>query len=558
MTVLGSGPIPARVMIVGEAPGVEEERHHLPFVGPSGAELNRMLGEAGITRAECYVTNLSKERPPRNDISLWMRKSLKFTSKPTKEDEKKRAAGVEPRNFVRFRNQLVHPFIEDGFALLKKEIDLVRPQIIITVGNSSMWALTGKWGITKWRGSMLYADLAGAPKLIPTYHPAAILRQWDWRAIGVNDLRRAARFRDGTPFPAKDYRFVLRPSYDQAKGVLLTLLYRLDNWPEPLRLSFDIETRAGHIACAGISWSYLDAICLPFMCVERGEGYWSLAEESHLVSLLCRILTHPNVQVVGQNIIYDSQYTWKWWHFVPRVAQDTMISQHSIFSDMPKSLAFQASMYADHYVFWKDEGKDWEKNMREEELWHYNCLDCVYTDEVGQVELETVKKLSLQPVHDFQQAMFWPVLQAMQRGVRIDTRRRDELILEVQGEIARRETFIQFLLGHPLNPDSPKQMHSVFYTDFSLPKQLKRGKPGEPSRPTLDDDALNKLARLEPLIRPLVNAILDIRTLRKFLSNFLCRPLDSDGRMRCSFNIGGSASGKSAPRTYRLRSEERR
>lgn len=552
-----SGPAGARIMIVGEAPGAEEERQLAPFVGASGMELNRMLADAGITRSECFLTNLCKERPPRNDITLWFRKSLKFSSKPTKEDEKKRAAGIEPREFVHLRNMLVSPKVLAGFELLRKEIALVNPSIIIAVGNSSMWALTGKWGIVKWRGSMLHSDYDGTHKqVIPTYHPAAVLRQWSWRAIAVNDLRRAGRFRNGATYSPPPYRFMLRPSYSDAEHLLIRLIGLAATQLSPLRLSFDIETRKGHIACAGISWTPLDAICIPFMCAERKEGYWDLGQEARIVQLLSQLLTHENVRVVGQFITYDSQYTWRWWHFVPRVEQDSMISHHSMFSDMPKSLAFQASMYCPYYVFWKDEGKDWEKHMREEELWHYNCLDCVYTDEVGRIELETVKKMGLQNVHEFQQSLFWPVLQAMQRGVRIDTRRRDEMILEVQVEISRREQFIHELLGHPLNPDSPLQMHALFYQDFGMPVQMKRGKPGEPSKPTLEEEALTHLAQIEPLLKPLINAILDIRTLRKFLSNFLYRPLSWDGRMRCSFNIGGSEGGKSAPKTYRLSSSE--
>jgi uracil-DNA glycosylase/DNA polymerase I-like protein with 3'-5' exonuclease and polymerase domains len=562
--VPSSGPPNAKVMVVGEAPGEMEERQLAPFVGASGMELNRMLNEAGLLRSQCFLTNLCKYRPPRNKFDFWLRKSPRFPKKPSKEDEARRAAGIEPKTFVCLRDMLVDPRVAEGFEELKKEISLVHPEIIITVGGPSTWALTGRWGITKWRGSMLWTDLdSGQPptKVIPTYHPAAILRQWDWRAIAVNDLRRAARFRNGAAYPTPDYRFILRPSYSQVEDVLRSLIGRASVRSEPLRVSFDIETRAGHIACAGISWSPTDALCIPFMCLERREGYWDLEQESGIVQQLSRLLTHPNVRVVGQNILYDSQYTWRWWHFVPKVDQDTMISQHSIFSDMPKSLAFQASMYANYYVFWKDEGKDWEKDMREDQLWHYNCLDCVYTEEVGRVELETVRQLGLQPVHDFQQAMFWPVLQAMQRGIRIDRRRRDELILEVQVEIQRRQNFIDFILrysdlGFSFNVDSPKQMHDLFYSKLNMPVQWKRGKPGEPQRPTLEDEALDKLSRLEPLLRPLVNSIRDIRTLSKFLSNFLLRPLDTDGRMRCAFNIGGSAGGKSAPKTYRLSSSE--
>lgn len=192
----------------------------------------------------------------------------------------------------------------------------------------------------------------------------------------------------------------------------------------------------------------------------------------------------------------------------------------------------------------------------EKVLWHYNCLDCVYTYEVAESEQQTIKSLHLEHVNAFQQSMFWPVLRAMQLGVRIDAKRRGELILEVEEELAKRSQFLTDVLGHTLNPDSPKQMHTLFYQDLRLPVQMTRAAKGRPARPTLDDDALQKLGRIEPLVQPIVNAIADYRTLGKFLSNFLCRPLSEDGRMRCSFNIGGSESGKSAPKTYRLSSSE--
>jgi DNA polymerase-1 len=144
----------------------------------------------------------------------------------------------------------------------------------------------------------------------------------------------------------------------------------------------------------------------------------------------------------------------------------------------------------------------------------------------------------------------------MQRGVRIDSKRRNELTMEVMEEVARRERFLADVLGHPINPDSPKQMQALFYQDLKLPVQMTRASKGKPARPTLDDDSLQKLAKIEPLVKPIINAIADYRTLGKFLSNFLCRPLSEDGRMRCSYNIGGSASGKSAPKTYRLSSSE--
>lgn len=556
-----SGPIPAKILIVGEAPGADEEVLGQPFVGTSGQELNRMLQEAGISRSEVFVTNLCRVRPPNNDISAFIAKAKKDIT----------------RGHIPLRDKWVLPVIKEGYELLLKEINIVKPSVIIALGNTPLWALTGHWGITKWRGSTLQTTSSDFT-IVPTYHPTAVLRQWDWRAIAVQDLRRAARIRDhGQPIRPK-WRFIIRPTYDQVVSTLNDLQIRATARPG-FRLSFDLETRNGHIACAGISWSYLEGISIPFMCTERAKGYWSEAEECDIIDRIRRLLTHSNVQivsdsleqpgmkslpacsktgvqVVGQNIIYDAQYTWRHWHFVPNISQDTMISGHCIFSDMPKNLAFLASMNCKYYVYWKDEGKNWREGMKEDELWFYNCEDCTYTDEVGQVQLATIKKMGLEEVHATQQALLWPVLRAMQLGVKIDLEKRAELTREVQEQVTIREQFLEAVLGHKLNPRSPKQMMNLFYDDLKQPIQFKRGKKGEPSRPSLDDEALQHLAKREPLLRPLISAISDIRTLGIFLSGFLEKELDEDNRMRCSYNIGGSESGKSAPKTYRLSSSE--
>ena len=530
------GPIPAPIMIVGEAPGEEEIRTGKPFMGAAGAELNKLLAEAGIARGQCFVTNVVRERPPKNDINAFIPQTKKEITS----------------DCVEINSRMVRPPVVRGIKLLNLEIASVKPNVIIALGNTPLWALTGASGISKWRGSMLYAN---GVKLIPTFHPAAVLRQWDLRAITLQDLRRAARFRSGAAFPLPGWQFTLRPTYEQVLLILSQLQNRLDSG-ERLRLSFDLETRAGHIACAGISWDRVHGLCIPFMQVTTPAGYWSEDQEAVIVFRLARVLCSQNARVVGQNLLYDAQYTWRHWRFVPNVVQDTMVSEHSLFSSQPKALAFIASKYCDYYVYWKDEGKTWGQTMNEDQLWAYNCQDCVYTDEAGLAQLSAARKLGLEKVHDQQQKLFWPVLTAMLRGMRIDIKRRDELIKDLHFEIMRRQDFLLNVLGHPINPDSPKQLHTLFYQDLKLPVQLKRGKKGAPSKPTLDDEALNKLAKIEPFVKPIVNAILDIRTFRKFLSNVLERPLDADGRMRCSFNIGGSESGKSAPKTFRLSSSE--
>jgi len=524
-----AGPIPARVMIVGEAPGAEEERYGEPFVGYSGKELTKMLHEAGINRSQCFVTNVARERPYENDIEQF----IAFKKKD-------RTSEHAP-----LKNLWVKRPIHEGFSQLRQEIGMVKPNIIIALGNVPLWALTGQWGIMKWRGSMMYTDdfTGHNAKVIPAIHPAAVLRQWELRAITVQDLRRAARFQNGDPYPRPAWRFTTRPNFETVRSILTELHLSLDH--QPVELSFDLETRSGHIACAGISWTPLDGLCIPFMCVENPDGYWLPEEEAHIVWLLRKVLTHPNAQVVGQNLLYDSQYTYRYWLFIPRVKQDSMISFHTAYLGLPKRLDYQASMLCDYYRYWKDDGKNWDPKMGEDQLWVYNLEDCVRTAEVASKELHIIKSYNLEEPHAFMQSMFHPVLQTMIRGVRIDKKGRGAMAMELMEAMTAREQYFLNVLGHTLNPRSPKQMQGLFYEDLKLPVIRKR----KTGNPTLDDDALDKLAKKEPIVRPLIKAIREYRSLGVFLSTFVEAPLDHDDRMRCSYNLCGTE-------TLRLSSSE--
>jgi DNA polymerase len=537
----GVGPPNARIMLVGEAYGEHEEIAGEPFVGASGQELNRMLHDAGIMRSECFITNLVNARPPENDITAWIPKTKREITSA----------------HIQLHNRKVLPIVAAGYKNLLMEIEAVKPKVILALGNYAMWALAqhivgDPKGINNWRGSIL--EFRGIP-LIPSIHPVNVLDQYYLRRALVADYKSAKRFADGKPPVKPQWNFILRPTFDQAMKKLQELFHGLSTgryeW-----IDFDIETRAGHIACVGLSWSLTEAICIPFMCLESYDGYWSEHEEGYIVWWLYRVLTHPNVKVRWQNGLYDAQYTYKHWHFVPRGAQDTMISWHAIFSDLPKALHYQASLLCDYYIYWKDEGKRWEPKMGEEQLWSYNGTDCVRTREVGEHELRIAEELGLKQVHDWQQKMFWPVLQAMQRGVAIHEENRKRLAREVDEELERRHSFLRDVVGHPINPRSPKQMMALFYDDLQQQVVMKRAKKRQPSRPTCDDEALQKIGAREPLLLPLTNAIADIRTLEKFKSDFINARRSDDGRMRCSYNIGGSESGKSAPKTFRLSSSE--
>lgn len=531
--VPGEGPAPAAIMIVGEAPGAEEELHGKPFVGQSGTQLSTMLAEVGVARNSVFVTNVCRFRPPSNDIEKFLFRG-------------KRPPGPEYTKANESGTVWSTSEIQLGLTSLRKELTLVRPNVVVAFGNVALWALTGKWGITDWRGSELRAQdhFEHRPKVIPTYHPAAVLRQWSWRSTVVSDLRRAKANGDSLDYEPLSWEFRTRPTFEQAIAWLEELYRRLESGPTII--SFDLETRHGHIACAGFAWSESAAFCIPFMAVGSGDGYFPSGElEYRVIDWIRRVLTHRNARVVGQNLLYDAQYTWRWWLFVPRIAQDTMISHHTAFVELPKALDYQASIYCKRYVFWKNDGKNWDPKVGEQQLWTYNCEDAARTFEVATATAKAVESLGLQAPHTFQQKMLWPVLRAMQTGVRIDTSIRDEIATELIEEIGKRERFLAHVLGHPINPRSGPQMAALFYGDFKVKPIINRAT----GRPTLNDEALQRISRSEPILRPIISAISDIRTLGVFLNTFVRAPLDADGRMRCSYNVCGTL-------TFRLSSSE--
>lgn len=182
-------------------------------------------------------------------------------------------------------------------------------------------------------------------------------------------------------------------------------------------------------------------------------------------------------------------------------------------------------------------------------LWQYNCLDCVRTRECGETSLNNLKMMGLDKQDAFQQKMFWPVLHAMIRGVKVDKTRRAAFAMELMEEMSTREEWFKDILGHTLNPRSHPQMTKLFYTDLNQRPIYGKAKPGQPKGLTCDDEALHLLGLREPLLKPLLNKIAEYRSIGVFLSTFVMAPLDIDERARCSYNLCGTE-------TLRLSSSE--
>jgi DNA polymerase len=139
--VFGSGNADADLMFIGEAPGAEEDRQGLPFVGRAGQLLTQLLGEVGLRREDVFIANILKSRPPGN-------------RDPQPEE------------------------IEACWPYLERQIQLIEPRVIATLGNFATKKITSsQTGITRVSGIPQVHELGGRTVFVlPLFHPAAALR----------------------------------------------------------------------------------------------------------------------------------------------------------------------------------------------------------------------------------------------------------------------------------------------------------------------------------------------------------------------------------------------
>jgi DNA polymerase len=149
--LFGDGSNDARLMFIGEAPGYEEDKMELPFVGASGQLLTRMIESMGLSRNDVYIANILKCRPTEN------------------------------------RNPLPEE-INACYPILERQISTIAPEVICTLGSFATQAILGdSRGITRLRGR--FHEYRGI-KVMPTFHPAYLLRNPASKREAWEDLKK--------------------------------------------------------------------------------------------------------------------------------------------------------------------------------------------------------------------------------------------------------------------------------------------------------------------------------------------------------------------------------
>lgn len=345
----------ASTWLVGEAPGEKEDAKGLPFVGPSGYLLDQMLKEAGFPQSEVCFTNPYKTRPPDNKMDRLAEYGIPY-------------------------NLFHEQFFE--------ELNNYKPSLIVTCGKTGTQLLCPetkpskksnkndeKSGFGNWRGSLLISPFLNWPHyVVPMYHPAYVLRNYEEREICTFILQRTfeewqylARSRALRPLPSRG--IITNPSYEDCYAFLARCL----SSPNPISIDIELLKRKVPYTIS-FAMSPYEAISLSF---------WNYPTKS-----LCTLWRMMNEilrakRIIGQNFTTFDAHWLRAMGFNVSISniEDTLIRHHILWPELPHKLQFQTMQYT-REPYYKDEGKGWSLKEGLDRLMKYNCKDTLVTYEI--------------------------------------------------------------------------------------------------------------------------------------------------------------------------------
>lgn len=509
-----SGPVGAKLLIIGEAPGEDEDRSGIPFYGKSGDILNTMLSDAGISRDECRVTNILNYRPFKNKFQIALRDH--------------------------------YDKIEEGIREINDYITKYPPNLILTLGNNSFHLfLNDPSSLARKRGYIVkYKGI----KTLSTYHPASVLYSPEEYAVLDLDIRKAvyeSKFWE-LRITNRDY-YIIEDTFDCQNAI--------DEISKHKRLSIDIEsTRAKvDIICVGIA---IDTHkCFVFV--------WNPTTFAFLKSILEDnyhefILHNGNFdcEVLGINGIQ-----------VANIKHDTMVLAHVLFPELPRSLEFLTSIYSDEPYYKKagrgeipEDTKIWGEKTNKKDVYIYNAKDCCVTFECAE-QMLTELTPDLLPTYEFEMNALPMARNIGSNGMLVDVSR----LKEMENSLLSRWYMLQFMVNtyfqDSVNIASPKQLCRAIYEKMELPVRLKKKFDDDAiSTPTADKEAIaasvafvkgkmidsitSKTKDKWELKLTILRYISEIKSIQKMLSSYIRIQLSPENRIRSTYKVTATETGR--------------
>jgi DNA polymerase-1 len=511
-SVPGTGPTNAELAIVGEAPGVEEEKYGLPFVGRSGQLLTSLLQKVGIDRSKCFITNVVACRPA---------------------DEN--GNNVAPSADV----------IKACSIRLDQELFGVKPRIVLLLGNVAVKRFLGN------RRNLQNSE--GVPFkqngtiFVPTYHPAALLRDPSKTKVVEQTLKRVVEWLKTDPYnwSFENYKIL----FDKDEIIrCIKLLGQKPLW------SCDIETSDILYESVIFTIAFSSGDLTFGFPIRKPDGslYWSDSDLCQIADHLKRLFSNESKKIF-HNAMFDLMYLKKEFGVECRnLYGDTMVIAH-LLDETARKYGLKSIVwkylgkggYESDYVALADE--DRPGGIDTDIVLRYNCADAHATFLLYQ---EMVKLLpdSLAKLH---LKLNIPTIQMLVdtriRGVKIDIDYVKQLSSQYEQDLSTIEQRIFDLIGEKINVNSVRDLSKILYEKLKLPIFYKTSS----GNPSTDTFTLEKLRNYHPAI----DLILDYRKKKKLLSTYFKNFLelcDSNNRLHTNYTLVGTATGRLASREPNL------
>lgn len=422
----GRGSETPSILIVGEAPGQDEDTEGTCFIGPAGKLLESMIQEARIPPDAYRLTNMVRCTPwegtyssPRDKRKEWRR-----PIRQPEEDE-----------------------ITACFPYLAQEIVKYKPKIVVILGNVTAGKILEMKQITKIRGSLhdhtfTHNGEGHITKVMPIIHPSAILRSNNktYYSNIVNDLSIARKMAFGEKEVKRetDYRFINTPvDLDLYTGQVLAD-HKAGTCPF---IAVDLETNnslnpfddTGKILTIQISTGPGKAVLIP---VDRnGSGFVGEIDRQVLITCLKRLL--DVVPVVGHNYRFDFKFLYtKLGIFTKNVFFDTLLAHHCLFMNIrPNDLEYEVATYLGHGGY-KRKFKEYAtvEAVPDDVILEYGCSDADFTYQLVAVLSKMLEDAGLKAVFDQLYMFAWePVVMMEINGFSYDKAKSAELQIKYKG-----------------------------------------------------------------------------------------------------------------------------
>jgi len=426
--------------------------------------------------------------------------------------------------------------VKDSIDKLREDLKIFQPNCVLYLGETCLQVQRIFHTIDTYRGS-LFTDIFGY-KAIATYAPKKVFTNWDWSPLFSFDVQRAvsqAHFAELRK-PSRKLRAVMLPQdcIEALRAIPPGTLISIDiegGIPNPTATKPEYRFLNG-VTCIGISTDPSEAFIIPIKDFDP-------ASKREVMLAFAAVMCDPAYPKVLQNGLYDFfVLAWTWKLPIRNIAWDTMLSGWEIYPELPKGLGTLASLYTEEPYYKSD-------RKISDDLTHYEycCKDAAVTLEIAQKHQALMTPGQLEHFN-FNMSLL-PALEFMMlKGILYDKvnsdLRRDDLL----SQMAELQAAANLHAGHEVNINSPKQMCQTLYRDLGLPPQYAKEYGRNTTRETANADAMLKLIIKYGDSAPpfLLTALLwkKLEGARKQLE----LDLDSDGRVRCRYNLVGTETGR--------------